>query len=669
MNQGFISRQHSCRLPGDWQKRLSTLKWLIILFILACTTTSAYSSATIQKAAEATLEGQVVLDTSADSGAGSLRELIDNATPDLVIQFDTRLSGESIQLLSPITVSENMTINGLGANQSVITGGGENGIFILVDNANLTINGLQLRGGNMPNGGAIAVTNPDIQLTINDSQFLDNFAASRGGAINNQGGTVNINRSIFRGNQTQQLGGAINNQGEGRLIIRNTTFTENMSIMFDGGAITNLDGLLDMDSSTVFNNFAANIAGGIGNNVNSTIIIRNSIVANNTTGSGVGMDIGNLADIENIQSMGGNLVSVVESTTTVNTVGIFDQENDQTGTVDSPLDPLFEEPLGELFPVALDSPALDAIVTGLDQQEQLPCGLVDARGLPRPQDGSGDGVFGCDVGAVERQGGADIGAPQSGAYFDTSRNGEGQVVEVLANNVAVLSEFTFGPDGGQLWWTAVGQRIGNSLVFENILRTDGGFWGSALDPAAITRTPIGQMAMIFSNCESSSMPGRAVFQANDDSGLTDLLNTASRLTTVVACDGSVTNPLSTRTGSYFSPERSGEGLQYIEQSDGSVALVFYGYTPAGELFWTIAGSVSVDDDVVAADMLFPEQTTVFGAGFNADDVSLAAFGRLTLTFSTDETVLIDIQPVIEGFEPVSYLAQRLTTPIGLNDEE
>lgn len=611
----------------------------------------------------------VSVSSTVDSGPGTLRQAVTGALPGMIVRIEANIAGQPIVLENPLNIMVDMSINGLGADSTILSGNGRTGIINIAGPARVELNDMRLQNGNMRAGGAIGVFDSDAELIINNCRITGNFASFNGGGINNQGGRITINNTVFFNNDTSGAGGAIHNTAGGQITIRNASFSNNRSNGSLGGAISNETGEVVIESTTIANNTALNFAGGIGNgSSNTSITLRNSIVANNTSSRGNGRDIGNMGTLDSIQSVGGNLIGIVEPASTGNSEGIFIQPTDQTGTLQQPLDPLLEDPVAGVMALLPDSPAIDAGLSGLSAQDELPCGLADIRGLARPQDGNQDGVFECDSGAYELQSGLDIGAAQSAVYFDPARNGEGQVLELLADNRAVVSEFTFDAQGRQLWWTALGERVGNSVVFETVNSGQGGLWGSGFDPARITRTNIGRMAMLFPDCESVMQPGRIVFQAADtQNGLTDLLHAASRLTTVIGCDGQVANPLSARSGSYFSPARSGEGLQYTEQANGSAVMVFYGYTPDGDLFWTTSGPTTVDENVVTAEMFYPAETTVFGSGFNPDDIVREPFGALTLTFGDNETVLIDIQPVVDGFEPVSYTAQRLTTPIGFEN--
>ncbi len=330
--------------------------------------------------------------------------------------------------------------------------------------------------------------------------------------------------------------------------------------------------------------------------------------------------------------------------------------------------------------ITLGSPAIDAqdgeglislpsMVMAMLPEENgsiLPCGVADTTGLGRPQDGDGNGVFECDLGAREFRNGADISAAQTMAVFDANRIGEGQFLEILPGGLGAMSYFTFGPNGGQDWFIALGRQAGNTVVFNSINDANGGVWGNAFDPSTITRTNAGQASFVFPNCQASDQPGRFMFQAATGTARSDVFNRATRLSTSINCSGQLANPNSRRTGSYFGgATRNGEGMQYIELNNGLAVAVFYGYDPQGNKFWTTSAPAAVNGNTVTLQMQYPATTTGFGVNFDPDEIQTQPFGTMTLTFNADGTLTFSMNPVVPGFEAISYTMLRLTTPLGL----
>ncbi|MDQ8189144.1 LamG-like jellyroll fold domain-containing protein [Roseibacillus persicicus] len=192
----------------------------------------------------------------ADSGEGSLREVISTLPEGEPITFDPSLSGGVLRFESgqiaighrQITIDASMLSEGLTlqANESAR-------LFELNSESSLSLNGVNVTGANLP-------------------EFFS------GGAIWMFGGNLTIENAAFYGNQASE-GGAIYAMGASNLTIRNTTFAHNQATTF-GGAVR-----LIGTSEGLFENctFSANRAGTDGGGLSSggNVTIRNTIIAGN----------------------------------------------------------------------------------------------------------------------------------------------------------------------------------------------------------------------------------------------------------------------------------------------------------------------------------------------------------------------------------------------------
>jgi len=320
------------------------------------------------------------------------------------------------------------------------------------------------------------------------------------------------------------------------------------------------------------------------------------------------------------------------------------------------------------------SPAIDAGLAAISVRlpalgPMLPCGYKDANGLGRPQDGNGDGVFECDIGAIEMQGGPDIVAAQSSAYFDAGRDGEGVFVELIGNNLAVVTMFTYSVDGNlPTWFLGVGNVVGNSVVVDNMSEFDGGVFGAGFDAANISSTVAGSLSLNFPTCESVSKPGKMAFQANPMGHFSDLLVNASRLSTIVDCNAvNKGASVAGRSGAFFDPARNGEGIFTQWLTNGSVVVIWYTYDSQGNRLWIIndAARTTVSGNKVTATMLFPSSTTSFGAGFDPSEVVLSDWGTVTLDYQAGCNALtFGYNSSVSGFGAGSFNYVRLTTLSG-----
>jgi hypothetical protein len=124
---------------------------------------------------------------NAGDGVTSLREAINsaNALPgEDLIDFDPGLFGATIQLQSgnPLTISDDLMLSGLGAEELTVRGAG-NSVFVVSDSnsavapKNVTISGLTITGGSYSHGGGIRSSE---NVTLIDSVVSGNFASSIG---------------------------------------------------------------------------------------------------------------------------------------------------------------------------------------------------------------------------------------------------------------------------------------------------------------------------------------------------------------------------------------------------------------------------------------------------------------------------------------------------------
>lgn len=212
--------------------------------------------------------------SGADSGPGSLRDEIDNATAGSVISFGVGVV--LINLDSAITINKNLTITNSGL-LPVVIDGGENGRIFTISGGVVSLDNLELTNGLADDGGAIYITNATV--TISDCDINNNVAngvsGSGGGIYNDVGGDLTIMNTIIENNQANRAGGGIeDNSGAGlglRLIDvnldnNNTGVAPATANPGNGGGL-HITGMGDVEISggTVNGNIAASEGGGLWN--------------------------------------------------------------------------------------------------------------------------------------------------------------------------------------------------------------------------------------------------------------------------------------------------------------------------------------------------------------------------------------------------------------------
>jgi hypothetical protein len=225
------------------------------------------------------LEPRVLLTTYtvtsvADSGPGSLRDAIQQANgnpgPN---EIDISLGSGAIVLEGQaLEISGNVTIEGV--NSPVIDGNasGSSSVFVVDEKADVTLDGLAIKGGNfgVENSGTLTISNCQISdnsrgvensgtLTISNCQISDNS----GGGISN-GGELEVLGSWITGNSgnSGSDGGGIANSGV--LTLSHDTIAYNSSSQLSelviSGGLTNGDfGTVTISDSRVYGNYRGGV--------------------------------------------------------------------------------------------------------------------------------------------------------------------------------------------------------------------------------------------------------------------------------------------------------------------------------------------------------------------------------------------------------------------------
>jgi MBG domain (YGX type)/MBG domain len=234
-----------------------------------------------------------VVTNNNDSGAGSLRQAVQDVVAENFITFASNVTGVITLTNGQISITKGMNILGPGANVLTVSGV-TNNRMLSVTNSTVHLSGLTFANGNISaNGGAIFQSSGT--LWINQCVFSNNLCTgtSAGGAIFVNAGTLSISNSTFVANRTLDgNGGAIYNPGSGAITIVNSTFCRNVAtnsfFLPGGGAIayaTAAGSSLTLLSCTIVSNSAAQ-GGGIFKTTTATGSIKNSIIANNAAPTG-----------------------------------------------------------------------------------------------------------------------------------------------------------------------------------------------------------------------------------------------------------------------------------------------------------------------------------------------------------------------------------------------
>lgn len=400
--------------------------------------------------------------TAADSGPGSLRDVVLSAVNGDIVQFDSTLNGQTINLTTGgISINGGVTIDGPGASLLTVRRADEAPSFLIFHTFGIvpiTISGLTIANGaggirvESHGGGSLTIVdcriidhagtgvfcghgiNPPNEVTIINSTISGN-AGDYGGGVYNAGATclgcvesgpchMTINNTTIAGNSATQGGGIYS---FGFLTVMNSTISGNIASLGQsgGGGGIATGGTTTLTNSTISGNSAYQ-GGGIvhlENNLlfyegNDLTLTNTTITANSATeGGGIYTVEANFVthtrnsivalnvapsgpDVEGPMSSDGfNLVGS-DSGPDISPLG-----SDQIGTPDAPIDPLLaplQDNGGPTFTHALllGSPAFD--------KGHSSGSTTDQRGFTRPVDlpdiPNAPGGDGSDIGAFESAG-------------------------------------------------------------------------------------------------------------------------------------------------------------------------------------------------------------------------------------------------------------------------
>jgi predicted outer membrane repeat protein len=501
---------------------------------------------------------------------------------------------------------ENIRVDGFGA----LAINSHGGAILVTDTASLRTNKStfvnNLAAGN---GGAIAASGEG-WLQLVDSNFEGNLASSRGGAVSlDDMSTGIVSGCTFKGNNTSLFGCDINVNSSATSGIRGETLRikdSALSSSCHSVQLKNTDGVVLVEGSTFLSGDSVDppaVGSAIETNESGGAVKLFATLFSQVTGSNLQRSTGYKIKPEALCEGSSGLESLGYNIAIDSSCGL-DQPTDLPNT--NPMVALNADgiPVPQAGSPAIDGGAVEAMVLGDDDLASLPCNYVDLLGTASPQDGNGDGIFECDMGAVEIAGAGDVTDGHSGAFFNASRDGEGTYIEILNDTTAVVYTFTYRPDGsGPAWFIGVGRIEGNSIIIDDLLRPIGTSFGSGFDPADVEFTPIGSMSMVYPNCEAANPGGNVAYTGDVELGYEGLITRATRLSNITGCGSETPHANAGLSGSYFDSARDGEGIIVEWLTSGQVLVVFFTYDQNGNQLWLIGIGTPVGN-MVAMDALY-----------------------------------------------------------------
>jgi len=259
-----------------------------------------------------------------------------------------------------------------------------------------------------------------------------------------------------------------------------------------------------------------------------------------------------------------------------------------------------------------------------------------------------------------------IEAGTSSAWFDPARNGEGFMLEILSDELAVMYWFTYDLEGAQDWYIAQGEIRGNRILFPELMQVSGGEFGPGFDPDKVTRKVVGSASFIFSSCDSGAMDWLI---DQDDNGRRQGRMNLTRITRVMGLEcgrlmGPPEIPEGQLSGSWYDPTHSGEGYVLQVLINRQVLVYWFSFDPQGNRRWFF-GMGEIQQDKIVFNEMSTTLGGIFGEDFDPESVEVESWGSLELELlcESGDARFIPTEP---GFPAGTLDLDRLTVLDGLS---
>lgn len=199
-----------------------------------------------------------------DSGDGSLRQALGDATDGTIITFDPSLAGATITLSAPLKALADLTVTIEGpADKGITLDANRSGRALVVHGETVTLQNLTITGGENTSGGAIL---NEGDLTLENCTVTGNHAPTAGNDLGSGGGIASFGpltlvNSTVSGNTADYLGGGVffSDQASA-LTIDNSTIVDNEATDGYGGGLYAAQARLYLSNSIVANNKSAKLS-------------------------------------------------------------------------------------------------------------------------------------------------------------------------------------------------------------------------------------------------------------------------------------------------------------------------------------------------------------------------------------------------------------------------
>lgn len=238
--------------------------------------------------------------TTADSGAGSLRQAVSdangNAGADQIVFSGAGASGQIVLTGGELAISasDDLTITGPGSGALSVSGNDASRIFNITAGgpATIGISGLTLTHGLSSSGGGALSATGSAAVNLDDVKVTNSTSSAPGGGIYTSNGKLTLSHSTLSGN-TGSSGGGLESIGTGA-VVTDSSVTGNHatgSSYSRGGGLDFGGHTATVQRTTVSGNDATGTGGGIALNTKYGFSVQSSTVTGNTSDFGGGLSL------------------------------------------------------------------------------------------------------------------------------------------------------------------------------------------------------------------------------------------------------------------------------------------------------------------------------------------------------------------------------------------
>jgi len=204
-------------------------------------------------------------------------------------------AGTYVENLVITTGHSGLTLEGAGADLTVIDGNRNGSCLTITGAGDVTIHGFTLRNGDAEAGGGLKITDSPAMVRLVENVFTDNTAVYGGAIEGGNNNSISITGNRFEGNRSSQQGGALIFTGNGTCELVRNTFISNTTSGYGGAVyIRSFDSLLMEENTLEANSSAGGLGGGVAIELCGDIkLIANTFTSNVIHGNGGGASIWN----------------------------------------------------------------------------------------------------------------------------------------------------------------------------------------------------------------------------------------------------------------------------------------------------------------------------------------------------------------------------------------